>query len=337
MVHSCLLTLCIALTFCTVASQLAGMRWPRRLNDPVHKCVYDFSFTVDPGVTDDVCSTGCEGDYSQIIDYFTKENKDYKLAEAQIFVQGKYGVVVGILTESWPRTVDKLVTNYPEVKTLILVQVPGSDDGSYINGMPASLTGHQKVYSAGLSTCVPSNGMVASGGTDLFVSGYKKYTPQISSPTEDAYGNIRGRVGIHSWEQTENGVAKSGRSFPKTDAVHTPYLNFYKTVCVSADFYWETMGKPVNPMYYVAETEADGAFKPWLRDCSVRTCTNGQIVHESNSSGAGSSSIIVVADTTTKCHGSGLPSASNSSEMSSTISTSLRSLLVVLVALLFSD
>merc|ERR1711862_1048275 len=101
--------------------------------------------------------------------------------------------------------------------------------------------------------------MVASGGTDLFVSGFKRYTPQIGSPS----GTLQ-RIGIHSWAQSENGVTKSGKSFPKDDAVHTPYLDFYNSVCVSEDFYWKTMDKPVNPMYWLTEAEVAGTFKPWV-------------------------------------------------------------------------
>lgn len=200
-----------------------------------------------------VCEAGCEGDFSAIYQAMDKlwdeQEQDYELF---FTVQGSYAVAAGIIFDNFPARVQELRDNHPGVDTLILVECPGSANDE------ASLAGGKLVHSFGYSTCVPSDGHTASGGTDFFVAGKTRYA------TSGA------QIGIHSWavctDETCSGELLSGSDFPKDDESHQPYLKFYDDVCIPQDFYWETLSHGL-PMYYIQEEEFQGTFS-YMRDCS---------------------------------------------------------------------
>jgi len=204
----------------------------------------------------DVCSIGCEGDYGEIFDtlkrLWKEERKEYELF---FMVQDRYAIAAGVIFQHFPDRVKELKRDYPDVDTLILVDVPGSaDDNAMTEGSPL-------VHKYGYQTCVPSNGHVSSGGTDLFVSGVRRYaTPGA-------------KIGIHSWEDKQNGKWIDGNDLPKDHPSHDMYLDFYASVCIPEDFYWETLSHGVNPMYYIKakEMKEDGKFH-YMRDCTAAKC-----------------------------------------------------------------
>mmetsp|Transcript_21000 Transcript_21000/g.22444 ORF Transcript_21000/g.22444 Transcript_21000/m.22444 type:complete len:449 (-) Transcript_21000:60-1406(-) len=202
-----------------------------------------FSIENDETNSVDVCTTGCEGNYSAIIDAVS-DLWDKQGAEYEIFFlpQGRYAVVAGVIAANFPYRVRDLYLNHPEVDTLILVNVPGSADDEKL------VVGAELVHSFGYQTCVPSVGLVSSGGTDLFTAGGKRFaTPGA-------------KIGIHSWEGD-----KAGSDYPKDHQYHFMYLQFYKQICIPEDFYWETLSHGL-PMHYITEEEINTNF-PYLRDC----------------------------------------------------------------------
>merc|ERR1719356_1838214 len=122
--------------------------------------------------------------------------------------------------------------------------VPGSANDE------VNVQGSRLVHNSRLLTCIPSNGLVASGGTDLFVSGFNRYATKGAE------------IGIHSWEGDE-GV---GSELPKDHPSHKLFLDFYKDVCIPEEFYWQTL-EPGLPMYWISEEEIETKFQI-MRDCN---------------------------------------------------------------------
>ena len=123
------------------------------------------------------------------------------------------------------------------------MNVPGSADDDKL------VVGAKLVHSFGYQTCVPSDGNVESGGTDLFTAGVKRFaTPGA-------------KIGIHSWAQGD----RAGSDYPKDHQEHFMYLQFYRRICIPEDFYWETLSHGL-PMHYITEEEINTKF-PYLRNC----------------------------------------------------------------------
>jgi len=214
----------------------------------------DFALDVDRGETDGlppaICQVGCEGNYTEIADaiddLWDREEKEY---EFFFTVNGDVAVGAGVIYDDFYDRVVALSESHPQVRRLILFYVPGSANDVIMT------EGAKLVYDLKLSTCIPSDGSVASGGTDLFAAGYNRY----ATPGAE--------IGIHSWE----GDDVVGSDVPRDDPEHDRFLDLYDHVCIPRDFYWETLSYGL-PMHYISEEEIDSTF-PYFRDCD-NECNN---------------------------------------------------------------
>lgn len=205
----------------------------------------------DAGYDDNICVSGCEGEYEEIHDAMESLWDDHR-EEYELFflAQGRYAVAVGVIYDDFSTRVEALRRDHPAVDTLVMVNVPGSANDD------ALVVGARLVHQYGYRTCIPSDGLVASGGTDMFVSGVERYaTPGAT-------------VGIHSWE---NGDGSCGNDFPRDHPEHQMYLELYEDICIPQEFYWETL-KSGLPMHDITESEMVGRF-PYMRDCTPESNT----------------------------------------------------------------
>lgn len=115
---------------------------------------------------------------------------------------------------------DVAIDTHPGTTRLIFDFVPGSMDDE------SNLELARRVRARGLETYVPGDGLVASGGTDLFLAG----TARQLAPGAC--------VGVHTWGDETVGI---GLEFPKDDPVHQPYLDYYAEIGIDAAFYWFTL------------------------------------------------------------------------------------------------
>ena len=124
----------------------------------------------------------------------------------------------------------------PQADTLVLLNVGGSVDDD------ANLVFSREVRNAGFTTVVPSNGMVASGGTDLFLAGRKRVLQPGAC------------VGVHSWS---NGIF-DGSDLPRSDPEHQRYLQYYRAIGTDGEFYWFTLdAATADGMYWMTADEAN--------------------------------------------------------------------------------
>jgi hypothetical protein len=134
-------------------------------------------------------------------------------------IDGTIAIVTGTIDISTPSRVMELILHHPEVDTLILLDCPGSIDDD------SSMLACQLIRHHGLTTMVPADGEVASGGVDLFLSGANR----VAEPGA--------RFGVHSW----GGVGESGADLPRDDEEHEMYLEFCRDMEIPEAFYWFTI------------------------------------------------------------------------------------------------
>ena len=162
--------------------------------------------------------------------------KRYGLHPAQIEVKGNEAYVDGTLGKLFYKKFKKTLDQYPQLTTVILLDIPGS-----VNDEWNVKTG-KLLCKKGLKTMLTPNSIVTSGGTNLFVSGK---TLAIAPGA---------KIGVHAWSEE----TKTALSFPKNHQAHQIFLDFYRAVEIDTSFYWFTLkAAPAEKMYFMSTTEIE--------------------------------------------------------------------------------
>jgi hypothetical protein len=160
--------------------------------------------------------------------------------EAATFeVEGDSAFMYGVIDHTTPEVVQDLIDENPEVTRIVMVDVPGSDDD------PANLAASRLVREHGMTTVVPSNGVIASGGVDFFTAGAHR----IVEPC--------GKLGVHSWDEDgPDGGIILGNEVPRDHESHTMFLEFYREMGIPEDFYWFTLSAaPPQRIHWMSDEE----------------------------------------------------------------------------------
>lgn len=165
------------------------------------------------------------------------ESPSYEAATFEI--EGNIAHMYGVIDHTTPEVVEGLVTNHPEVQTIIMMDVPGSADD------PANLRAARMVRDHGLNTVVPSNAVIASGGVDFFLAGVERTAEGCA------------KLGVHDWEdEDENDVTVRGAEVPRGHEMHTKFLHYYQYIGVPEEFYWFTLKvAPPERIHWMSEEE----------------------------------------------------------------------------------
>lgn len=120
----------------------------------------------------------------------------------------------------------RLFERNPGVEVIVMTNVPGSADDE------ANLYISLVIHELGLWTYVPSQGEIASGGTDMFLAGERR----ILHPDS--------RVGVHSFSfDDDDGNPVSGADLPLDDEIHQFYLDYYRDIGIDEDFTGSLCGR----------------------------------------------------------------------------------------------
>jgi len=154
---------------------------------------------------------------------------------ADFVVVGDTAQMSGVITTRTVKDVKKLLEEYPELKTIELIFVPGSADDD------ANLEASRLIREAGINTHVPEGGDIASGGVDFFCAGV------IRTAHEDSF------IGVHSWG---DGKVEDANLLPKDHPIHKIYLDFYREMNIPDDFYWFTIqAAPADGIHNMTQDE----------------------------------------------------------------------------------
>ncbi|GLQ74391.1 COG3904 family protein [Vibrio penaeicida] len=140
----------------------------------------------------------------------------------------------GVICDGSLDAFDDLVDNHPNIKKIQLGIINGSIDDE------TNLIMSYELRDRGISTHLAANSMVASGGTDLFISGVTR--------TMDSGA----KIGVHSW----SAVDVEGSKLPRDHAEHKPYLDYYKVMGIDTEFYWFTLeSAPASDIHFMTKEE----------------------------------------------------------------------------------
>jgi hypothetical protein len=153
--------------------------------------------------------------------------KDNNTSSDTVFMNG----VIGSDTLD---VMKKLFNAYPQIKLVVMQNVPGSMDDEI------NLLASREIRNRGIATHIPADGMVASGGTDMFLAGTKR-TIELGA-----------KLGVHSWSDGDKG----GNEYPRDHEEHAKYLGYYKEMGIASEFYWYTLdAADADDIHWMTESE----------------------------------------------------------------------------------
>ena len=154
--------------------------------------------------------------------------------------EGDRFIARGVIDETTPEVIRKALANHPDVRTVEMQYVPGSSDDD------ANLEASRLLHAAGVTMIVPTGGLVASGGTDMFLAGVERHTEPGAC------------LGVHSWASGFGPFTIEGRDLPRDDPEHQPYLDYYAAIGVDSAFYWYTLEvAQADDIHYMRPAELD--------------------------------------------------------------------------------
>jgi len=140
----------------------------------------------------------------------------------------------GVIYSGTLEDITAIFQENPEITTLVMVDVPGSIDDE------VNLVASQAIRKHGINTYIPESGMVASGGTDMFLAGRKRAV----HPTA--------KLGVHSW----GGGKQAALDYPKDHEEHKKHLDYYIKMNIPTDFYWYTLeAAPAEDIHWMTPHE----------------------------------------------------------------------------------
>ena len=159
-----------------------------------------------------------------------------EIAGATFEVTGELAIMQGVIGATTPSSVLELAFMNPEVRTIVLTNMPGSMDDV------ANMRAGRYIRQLGLNTHVPADSEVASGATDLFLAGrHRSCEPGA-------------RFGIHSW----GGGPVVATDLPRDHEDHLLYLDYYEEMGIPAEFYWRTLSAaPAEDIHWLTEEELE--------------------------------------------------------------------------------
>lgn len=161
-----------------------------------------------------------------------------KVTKATFEPTGDALVMRGVITSATPRDLAEAMEEFPGLTRIIMQSVPGS------NNDVANLEVGRMVNRAGMTTIIPADGMVASGGTDFFLAGRERIV------------EIGACIGVHAWS---GGLGMRPENLARSHPAHRMYLDYYRAIGINPAFYWYTLeAAPASSIH-------------WMKDAEMRT------------------------------------------------------------------
>ena len=140
----------------------------------------------------------------------------------------------GVIYRNTFKDIIEVLEQNPQVTTIAMVEVPGSIDDEI------NLIASQEIRKRNIGTYIPKDGMVASGGTDMFLASAKRNAHRTA------------KLGVHSWSDGEKG----GDEYPRDHPDHTMYLEYYEEIGIPLEFYWYTLtAAPADDIHWMTQEE----------------------------------------------------------------------------------
>lgn len=133
-----------------------------------------------------------------------------------------------------PDQLKNIITNNPQIQTIVMLDVPGSLDDE------ANFPMAYWVREQGLHTRLESTSHIASGGVDFFLAG-------VNRSMQDG-----AMMGVHSWS---DGTSQA-KDIPRDDQSHEMNRKYIEDMLGDDEFYWYTIyAAPADDIYYMTNKE----------------------------------------------------------------------------------
>jgi len=143
----------------------------------------------------------------------------------------------GYIDEKTPELLRQILRGNPQFTTVVMHDVPGSLDDE------ACLEAARLVRRFKLNTHLPADAEIVSGAVDFYLAGVKRTAV------------VGAKVGVHSWRD-DQGI--EGTDVPKDHKGHRLFLDFYRDIGVSEEFYWFTVeAAPFEKIYWMNRRELE--------------------------------------------------------------------------------
>lgn len=156
-------------------------------------------------------------------------------------IEGTRAILRGVLGSRSHAQLDALIREHPEVRTLVLQDVPGSMNDE------VNVHAGRLVRAAGLTTLIPANGMAASGGVDLFAAGVTR----VAEPGA--------RLGIHAWCCWRG---KPAEEIERGHRAHAHQEAYFREMMGARgiDFYYRTLeAAPFDDIHWMSRSEMESS------------------------------------------------------------------------------
>jgi len=152
-------------------------------------------------------------------------------------LEGETAILNGDLGSSTYGQVQYLIAEHPEVTTILFQDVPGS-----INDEINVETG-RLIRQAGFTTMVPSDGIIASGGVDLFCAGVQR----VIEPGA--------QIGVHSWAGMGDEIVPA--DLPRDHPAHDFQIAYFQQMLPDGvEFYFYTLNAaPAEDIHFMSADE----------------------------------------------------------------------------------
>lgn len=146
----------------------------------------------------------------------------------------------GVIGSKSLKHFQRMMEDNPDITRINIQQLPGSEDDE------TNVLLGREIYNANLHIHILDNGMVASGGTDLFLAGT---TRTIGANTQ---------IGVHSWSDGNN----QATDYAEDATEHQMFLDYYEAIGYSEtwshDFYFFTINAATaDGIHWMTEEEIE--------------------------------------------------------------------------------
>lgn len=161
---------------------------------------------------------------------------DFDHTPLEFSVSGDRIIAEGEIDAASLDAFEDLLDDHPDIRILELYYIGGSVDDE------ANLQFSRVIRRLGFTTIVPSDGLVASGGTDLFLAGSRRILESGAC------------VGVHSWAAEDF----TATDIPRSSSEHDRYLHYYEDIDIDPAFYWFTIeAAPAESLHWMTPAEVD--------------------------------------------------------------------------------
>lgn len=155
---------------------------------------------------------------------------------ASFRVVGDKAYVNGVLGKKGHKTFMTTLKKHPNLKTLVLQEVPGSISDEW------NVKTCAEVRNRGINTYLESNSVIQSGGVDLYIAGVKRFSEEGA------------KIGVHSWSN----LRKDGKEYPPEHEQHDIFVDYFNVIDRDTSFYWFTLRvAPANGMHFMSKDEIE--------------------------------------------------------------------------------